>query len=49
MRRDMDELCDFTQELYLGMPSTHEWFEEKRRKRLARLASRKAIAEKKAE
>jgi hypothetical protein len=29
LRRDFDELCDFTQELYLGMPSRHEWFEEK--------------------
>jgi hypothetical protein len=49
LRRDMDELCGFTQELYLGMPSTHQWFEEKRRKRLARLAARKAAAAKKTE
>jgi hypothetical protein len=40
MRDDMQELCEFTQELYLGMPSYHEWLEEKRRKRAARLAAK---------
>jgi len=41
MRDDMEELCDFTQQLYLGMPSYHEWLDEKRRKRAARLAARR--------
>ena len=36
MRDDMEELCDFTQQLYLGMPSYHEWLDEKRRRRAAR-------------
>jgi len=36
MRNDIQELCEFTQQLYLGMPSHHEWLEEKRRKKLAR-------------
>jgi len=36
MRNDMQELCEFTQQLYLSMPSYHEWLEEKRRKKLAR-------------
>jgi hypothetical protein len=39
MRDDMQELCEFTQQLYLGMPSYHEWLEEKRRKKAARLAA----------
>jgi hypothetical protein len=38
MRDDMQELCEFTQQLYLGMPSYHEVMEEKRRKKAARLA-----------
>jgi hypothetical protein len=41
MRDDMEELCDFTQQLYLGMPSYHQWLEEKRRKRAARLAAKR--------
>jgi hypothetical protein len=43
MRDDMEELCDFTQQLYLGMPSYHEWLEEKHRKRAARLAARRPV------
>jgi hypothetical protein len=39
MRDDMQELCEFTQQLYLGMPSYHEVMEEKRRKKAARLAA----------
>jgi hypothetical protein len=39
-RHDMEELCDFTQQLYLGMPSYHKWLEEKRRKKAARLAAK---------
>jgi hypothetical protein len=40
MRDDMQELCEFTQQLFLGMPSYHEWLEEKHRKRAARLAAK---------
>jgi hypothetical protein len=40
MRDDMQELCEFTQQLYLGMPSYHEVMEEKRRKKAARLAAK---------
>jgi len=40
MRHDMQELCEFTQQIYLGMPSNHEWLEEKRRKKAARLAAK---------
>jgi len=43
MRDDMQELCDFTQQIYLGMPSYHEWLEEKRRKRSARLAAKSQV------
>jgi hypothetical protein len=45
MRDDMQELCEFTQQLYLGMPSYHEWLEEKRKKISARRAARKAASE----
>ena len=41
LRNDMEELCDFTQQLYLGMPSYHQWLEEKRRKKAARLAAKR--------
>jgi hypothetical protein len=40
MRDDMQELCEFTQQIYLGMPSEHEWLEEKRKKKAAKLAAR---------
>ena len=41
MRDDMEELCDFTQQLYLGMPS-YQWLEEeKRRKSAARLTAKR--------
>jgi hypothetical protein len=39
MRDDMQELCEFTQQLYLGMPSYHEELQERHRKKTARLAS----------
>ena len=39
LRNDIQELCEFTQKIYLGMPSYHEWVEEKRRKRAARLSA----------
>jgi hypothetical protein len=40
MRDDMQELCEFTQQTYLGMPSYHEQLEEKRRKKAANLAAK---------
>ena len=40
MRDDIQELCDFTQQLYLGMPSYHEWLQEKSRKQAAKPAAR---------
>jgi hypothetical protein len=39
MRDDMQELCEFTQQLYLGMPSYHEELQERQRKKAAQLAS----------
>ena len=46
MRDDMEELSDFTQQLYLGMPSYHKWRENKLRKRLARRAAKGPVADK---
>jgi hypothetical protein len=43
IRNDPEEFCDFTQQLYLGMPSRHEWFEQRRRKRMAKLAAKPKI------
>ncbi len=40
LRDDIQELCEFTQQSYLGMPSYHESVEEKRRKKAARLAAK---------
>ena len=40
LRDDIQELCEFTQQLYLGMPSYHEWIEEKHRKRAGRLTAK---------
>lgn len=37
MRDDMQELCEFTQQLYLGMPSYHEWLEAKRKRISAKI------------
>ena len=42
IRREIDELCDFTQQLYLGMPSRHDALDKKRRERIAKAAARKA-------
>ena len=42
IRREIDELCDFTQQLYLGMPSRHDALDKKRRVRIAKAAARKA-------
>jgi hypothetical protein len=39
MRRDLKELCDFTQEVHLGMESYHSWLDEKHRTRTARRAT----------
>jgi hypothetical protein len=36
MRSDVRELCEFTQRLYLGMPSSHDVRQEKRRKQAAK-------------
>jgi len=40
LRDDIQELCEFTQQIYLGLPSYHELFEEKRRKKAAKLAAK---------
>jgi len=44
LRDDMEELCDFTQQLYLGMAPYYKWAEEKRRKRLARRNLKLAVS-----
>lgn len=36
IRRDIDELCDSTQQVHLGMESYHSWLDAKRKKRIAR-------------
>lgn len=36
--REPQELCDFTQQVHLGMEPYHSWLESKRRKRLAKLS-----------
>lgn len=36
IRSDIEELCDFTQQVHLGMESYHSWLEEKFKKRNAR-------------
>ncbi|MGO9166727.1 MAG: hypothetical protein ACLP56_07625 [Candidatus Sulfotelmatobacter sp.] len=42
----MDELCDFMLQFYLGIPSRHQWLEAKRKKQLARKASKVPLIEK---
>jgi hypothetical protein len=42
IRRDIEELCDFAQQVHLGMESYHSWWDEKRKKQKAK---RKALAE----
>jgi hypothetical protein len=44
LRDDIQELCEFTQQFYLGMSSQHEWLEEKRKKRAARLAAKATVS-----
>lgn len=38
MRRDIEELCGFFQQVYLSMSSYHDWLDEKRRQRIARMS-----------
>lgn len=42
LRRDLPELCDFTQQVHLGMESYYEWHDARRHKRASRLAAKKA-------
>ena len=35
---NLDEVCDFTQQVHLGMESYHSWLEAKRQKRAAKLS-----------
>jgi len=46
LRRDIEEVSDFTQQVHLGMESYHSWREAKRKKRAAR-ASNSRITSKK--
>ncbi len=46
MRGEIEEVCEFTQRLYLGMPSSHEMWQTKIRKRIAKNRV-KSIASKK--
>jgi hypothetical protein len=41
-RAEIDEVCEFTQRRYLGMPSSHEVRQEMYQKRVARKAARNA-------
>jgi hypothetical protein len=38
MTRSLDEICDFTQQVHLGMESYHSWLDTKRQKRIAKLS-----------
>ncbi|MCI0626245.1 MAG: hypothetical protein L0387_32145 [Acidobacteria bacterium] len=42
IRRDIEELCSFSQQVHLGMSSYHEWLDEKHRRRIARMKTPKA-------
>jgi hypothetical protein len=42
MRGEIRDMCEFTQRLYLGMPSSHDVRQEKYRKQAARKAARNA-------
>jgi hypothetical protein len=35
--RDLQDLCDFTQQVHLGMESYHDWLDKKRQKRASKL------------
>jgi hypothetical protein len=39
MRRDLQELCDFTQQVHLGMEPYHDWLDKKRQKRALKLSN----------
>jgi hypothetical protein len=39
MRRDLQEICDFTQQTHLGIESYYDWLERRRRKRAAKVAT----------
>lgn len=39
LTRDLQELCDFTQQVHLGMESRHQWLEARRLKRLKKIQS----------
>jgi hypothetical protein len=41
MRKDIQEICDFTQQIYLGIESYHTWRDKKRQKITARRADKK--------
>ena len=36
-RRDVEELCNFLQQVDLGMSAYHDWLDEKRQRRTARM------------
>lgn len=36
LRRDLQEICDFTQQVHLGIESYHSWLDSKRQKRAAK-------------
>ena len=36
LRRDVQEICDFTQQVHLGMESYHAWLDTKRQKRASK-------------
>jgi hypothetical protein len=40
MRRDLQEICDFTQKAHLGIESYYEWLDARRQKRVAKAAAR---------
>jgi hypothetical protein len=41
MRNDIQETCDFTQQIYLGIESYYTWRDKKRQKIIARRAAKK--------
>jgi hypothetical protein len=44
MRGDLQELADFTQQVYLGMQPYHEWYQEKHRAKVRRMQAKQAAA-----
>lgn len=41
-RGDLQELADFTQQIYLGMQPYHEWYQEKHRAKVQRIQAKQA-------